>query len=163
MLGACALDFDSIKQTLLTSENMSEICCILEGLRWRVSCAPNVLEKRESCILLTSNDILEYEVFKSLLDIGNLHVVEHLLALINGLAGDFEGRSYLVKKDDLIKKTLELMFEEGQESFVRRICLLILQKLSLRIKIQDFLIKNQMIKFAVKILLVEMQEMPENK
>lgn len=163
LLGSSALDFDSIKETLLTSANNSEICCLLEALRWRISRSVNVLEKRENCILLTSNDILEVQVFKSLLDIGNLHVVEHLLAFVNGLAGDFEGRSYLLKKEDLIEKTLELMIEEGQESFVRRICLLILQKLSLRIKIQDFLIENQMIKFAVNILLREMREMQENK
>jgi hypothetical protein len=163
LLGNCALDFDSIKETLLTSSDMSEICCLLEALRMRVSCAANVLEKRENCILLTSNDILENEVSKSLLDIGNLAVVEHFLALVNALAGDYEGRSYLTKKTLLIQKILELMFEEAQESFVRRISLFILQKLSLRTKIQDFLIENQMIKFAVKILLLELTEMTDNK
>ena len=162
-LGSCALDFDTLKHTLLTSEDTSEICSILEALRWRISCVSSSLEKRENCILLTSNDILETKVFRSLVDIGNLYVVEHLLALVNALTGDYEGRSYMADKQQLIEKILELMFEERQESFVRRISLFILQKLSLRIKIQNFLIDKQMIKFAVNILLDELSEMTENK
>lgn len=163
LLGSCALDFDAIKETLLKSSNMNKVCSLLEALRWRISCAANVLEKRENCILLTSNDILEDEVSKSLLDIDNLGVVEHFLALVNALASDYEGRSYLIKKTLLIQKILELMFEEAQESFVRRISLFILQKLSLRISIQNYLIDNQMIQFAVKILLNEFPEMSDNK
>lgn len=128
-----------------------------------MACTPNVLEKRENCILLTSNDILESDVCKSLLEIGDLSVVEHLLGLVNALAGDYKGRSYLIEKDELIEKVLELMLCQKHETFVRRICLFILQKLSLRTKIQDFLINNQMISFVVQILLKELNEISDIK
>ena len=162
-LGACALDFDAIKQTLLTSKNTNEICCILEALRWRVASVSGPLEKRENCLFLTMNDVLDRHVFKSLLEFANLHILEHLLALVNALAGDYEGRSYLIGKNDILEKVLELMFEEVHESFIRRICLFILQKLSLRKRVQDFLIENQVIDFAVGIMLEELGRISELK
>jgi hypothetical protein len=162
-LGSCALNFEAIKETLLSSKNTSEICCILEALRWRVGCSSGSLEKRENTLLLTMNDVLDSSVFKGLLEIGNLHVVEHLLALVNALAGDYEGRSYLINKGQILEKVLELMFDEEHESYIRRVSLFILQKLSLRKKVQDFLIQNQMIQFAVETLLSEIHEISEIK
>lgn len=163
LLGSTALNFEALKERLVTSEDLAEVCGILEALRWRIANTPNVLEKRENCILLTSNDMLEGGVCKSLLETGRLAVVEHLLALINALAGDYEGRSYLIKKDALLARVLQLMLGEPHESFVRRVCLLILQKLSLRTKVQDFLVENQVISFAVRTLLEELDELSDLK
>lgn len=142
---------------------MPHVCAILEALRWRVARTPSVLEKRQNCILLTSNDILDTDVTKSLFELEHQSVAEHLLALVNALAGDYEGRSYLITKDDLVNKVLDTMLRQQCETFMRRVCLFILQKLSLRTKVQDFLVENQVISFAVRLLLSELGEISDIK
>lgn len=149
-LGKRALDFQKIKQLLLTAKDSKKICALLEALRWRVSRSQTVLEKRENCLLLISNDLLEERVTRGLFEQGQPNVIEHLLALINVLAGDFKGRSYLEGLVGLSEVLIKLLITDGKSEVMDGLGLFILQKMSLRRQIQNLLIKRGVIEWAVK-------------
>lgn len=159
-LGERALNYEKIKKLLIKTKDPKQICAMLEALRWRVSRSQSVLEKRENCLLLISNNLLETKVTRWLLESGQPNVLEHLLALINALAGDYKGRSYLEKRPELTQVLIEILMKDGLSSYTNRVTLFILQKLSLRKTIQNLLIQNRVIVWAVKRLCDKLDSMP---
>ncbi len=146
------LDFRKLKETLKTTKDLSYICAVLQALRWRISRAENVLARREAVIQLSSNNMLDYSLFAALLEKKNRNVSEHVVSLINTLASEYLGRSYLIENTQLIKSLIHIMKSEGKDTFLRKNCMGILQKLSLRKRPQEILIQQDVVKWTVSIL-----------
>lgn len=145
------LDYRAIKD-ILKKKDVSLVCAVLKALRWRVSRAENVFRRREAIIQLTSNNVLEYPLFTNLLDRKNRNITEHLLSLANTVASEYLGRSYLIENTQLVRNVIQVMRTETGDTFIRRNCLGVLQKLSLRKRPQEVLIQSDIIKWALSIL-----------
>lgn len=145
------LDYRAIKDTL-KKKDVGLVCAVLKALRWRVSRAENVFRRREAIIQLTSNNMLEYPLFTNLLDRKNRNITEHLLSLANTVASEYLGRSYLIENTQLVRNVIQVMRTETSDTFIRRNCLGVLQKLSLRKRPQEILIQSDIIKWALSVL-----------
>jgi hypothetical protein len=51
------IDFDKVKTTL-NSEDSTQICLLLQALRWRIIHLRGIYPKREAVLICTKNDIL---------------------------------------------------------------------------------------------------------
>lgn len=145
------LNFKSIKESLMKKEPVL-VCSILKALRWRISRADNVYRRREAIIQVTSHNLLEFQLFSFLLEKKNRNITEHLLSLTNTIASEFLGRSYLIENTQFVKNLVQLMKMESSDTFIRKNCLGILQKLSLRKKPQEILIQCDLIKWTLNVL-----------
>lgn len=83
---------------------------------------------------------------------GDARTREFSLRLINAMASDFYGRSYLVDSENLIKTLIGILKSETVDNLVRRNSLGALQKLSLRRKPQIVMINNDLISWIVDTL-----------
>ena len=149
------LDYRRIKESLKVSKDVGYICALLQALRWRISRAENVMLRREAVIQLTSNNMLDHTLFGSLFEKKSRNINEHLISLVNTLASEYLGRSYLIENTQLIKNLIHIMKSETKDTFLRRNCLGILQKLSLRKRPQEILIEMDIVKWAVSVLVNE--------
>ena len=91
------LDFNMIKKIIVKSSNISYVCAILEALRWKISRAKNSILRREIVIQYTSYEVVNYKIFKSLIEKKSKSINEYLIALLNTLASEYLGRSYLLE------------------------------------------------------------------
>lgn len=146
-----ALNFKAIKECL-RKKDITFCCAILKALRWRVSRAESIYQRRQAIIQFTSNNLLDYELFTFLLERKSQSVTEHLLSLTNTLASEYLGRSYLLENPSFTKCLIQLMKLETSDTFIRRNCLGIVQKLSLRKRPQEILIQNDIIRWSLNVL-----------
>ena len=146
------LDFKKLKVELANSKDINYTCAVLEALRWRVSKAGSIIQRREVVIQFSNYDLIDYTFFTTLLEKKSRLVTEHIIALANSVASDYLGRSYLIENEQLITHLVYILKNEDKETFIRKNCLGILQKLSLRKKPQEILISNDIIKWVVNTL-----------
>eukprot|EP00825_Cyclidium_porcatum_P011752 TRINITY_DN16060_c0_g2_i2.p1 TRINITY_DN16060_c0_g2~~TRINITY_DN16060_c0_g2_i2.p1 ORF type:complete len:316 (+),score=52.84 TRINITY_DN16060_c0_g2_i2:84-1031(+) len=92
-----------------------------------------------------------FQILNELLYVSTILKI-HTLRLINDIASDFSGRSYLIQSDQLIISLVNIFKNEQGETIVRRNALGSLQKLSLRKKSQIIMIQHNIIKLIVKLL-----------
>lgn len=79
-------------------------------------------------------------------------VVEYAVCLINVLASESLGSSYLIKDQGISQMLINLLMQEKGDSNLRQNALGALQKFSLHRKPQTIMIENGMIKWIVGIL-----------
>jgi hypothetical protein len=62
-----------------------------------------------------------------------LKIKEYLVAFLNSLANEYQGRSYLLKFNNIVSMLIETLYSEGSDdSYLRQNALGTLQKFSLR-------------------------------
>lgn len=128
----------------------------------RVGKPQTALERRENVLLFINNDIFDQQFSSYFFENQNSRIQEYFLSLINSLANDFKGRCYIISKDNLIQNLIHIFSNEKTETFIRQVSLFILQKLSLRLKVQDILISQDMIEVLVNILSTQINYLSEN-
>ena len=75
---------------------------------------------------------------------------EYLVAFLNSLANEYQGRSYLLKYDEIVAMLIETLYTEGSEdSYLRQNALGTLQKFSLRKGAQTAMIEGGVIGWIV--------------
>jgi len=112
----------------------------LEGLRIKITWSKSSFNWREVMIQYSSQEIINYKIFKSLIEWKSKTVNEYLIALLNSIASEYLGRTFLIENTQLIKHLILILKNETKESFLMKNCLGIVQKLSLRKKPQEILI-----------------------
>ncbi|EAR85677.1 hypothetical protein TTHERM_00420850 (macronuclear) [Tetrahymena thermophila SB210] len=160
------IDFNKIKISLKQETNFQFKISILQALRWRIAKTRNAYQRREVIISYTINDLLgcsknDQLLQNSIFNSPNERLTEFGLRLVNALASDFEGRTYLVESEALVKLLIAILRREKEDSSTRRNALGALQKLSLRKKPQIVMIQNDLIKWIVETLREEKDQLSE--
>ncbi|KRX04691.1 Armadillo-type fold [Pseudocohnilembus persalinus] len=159
------LDFEKIKKVLLNQNTSSTIkCLLLQALRWRITKAKGAYIKREVVLSYTEHDLLginEENLQQQLILNQDQNIKEQTVKLVNQLASDFYGRSYLVKYPQLVLNLIQVLKDQPQENLIRKNALGALQKLSLRRKPQIVMIEHDLIKWIVQTLKNEKDSLSE--
>jgi hypothetical protein len=90
-------------------------------------------------------DLLDKQVFESLFFSKSAKVREYLVSLINNLASEYQGRTYLISIPDIVKLLSNQLFKETQDSYLRQNALGTLKKFSLRKAPQSCMIECNVI------------------
>ena len=98
--------------------------------------------RRQILISYIHYDLLEIEnnfqqgtksVFDLLYTSESMKVREYLIAFLNSLASEYQGRTYLLAYKGIVEMLVETLYEEGNnDSYLRQNALGALQKFSLR-------------------------------
>ena len=137
--------------------------------RLRVTKARSAYQRREVLIQYAQYDIVGCNprntiLLQRLLVDCTGQVKEYALRLINAMASDYQGRSYLMESFLFVKTLIDILKREviginvivkiiqKGDSLIRRNALGALQKLSLRRKPQIIMIENDVIRWIVKSL-----------
>jgi|EP00945_MAST-04E_sp_MAST-4E-sp1_P003909 LisH domain-containing protein ARMC9 len=133
-------------------------CCrIMQALRWRLNRArPRALRQKvlQSYI---NNDLLGCsgsgsDVLAKLLRSKNQSIREYCCRLVNHLASEVSGRSYLLNHGEVLPLLINALREEKEDNITRQNALGALQKFSLRRKPQTVMIENNLIQWITSIL-----------
>ncbi|KRX11161.1 Armadillo-type fold [Pseudocohnilembus persalinus] len=148
------LNFAKIKEVFLRAQEPILICAILQALKWRITKSRGAYVRREVVISYATFDILGCKNLglQQELLMGDKKVQEFTLRLINSMASDYHGRSYLVESDELVKRLINILRIEHEDTPIRRNALGSLQKLSLRRRPQIVMIQNDLIQWIVDTL-----------
>ncbi|EAR84160.2 hypothetical protein TTHERM_00723450 (macronuclear) [Tetrahymena thermophila SB210] len=162
----CALDFQKIKNLIIRQEDPILCCAVLQALRWRVSKARGAYVRREIVVTYATFNLIgcdnpEDQILQKALFQKDQRIQEFALRLVNAMASDFYGRTYLIKSDNLAIILIDILRSEKEDSFTRRNALGALQKLSLRRKPQIVMINNNLIQWIVKTLRDEKDTLSE--
>jgi len=113
------LNCEELKNTLVSkAEKISTICSILQALAWRLEYTSRI-NSREQLVDLVQSDVLGIEEFTinnratemsesigpivdSLINKSGLKVKQYTIRLVNAMASDSVGRSYLLQNDNII-------------------------------------------------------------
>lgn len=89
-------------------------------------------------------------VFEILFYNQSLKIKEYLVAFLNSLANEYQGRSYLLKYNSIVAMLIETLYTEGSDdSYLRQNALGTLQKFSLRKGAQTNMIEGGVIAWIV--------------
>lgn len=80
------------------------------------------------------------------------------MSLINNLSSEYQGRSYLLQRQDIVKILIQSMFKDQADSYFRQNVLGTLQKFSLRKQAQSIMIECNVIEWIVNLLSQEAQK-----
>lgn len=83
------------------------------------------------------------------------------MRLINAVASDYYGRSYIIENEILLKALVKCVKEEDYDGIIRRSALNALQKASLRSSAQIFMIDNNIIRWIVQTIKLERDDLSE--
>ena len=107
--------------------NSSEIkvCATLQALRWRVTKSQSKIVTKQMIYLYMDHDILDCSkqkgeggVLETLLGRGR-RVLEYTMTLMNSLASECLGRTYLLKKTELVEVLVRILNEETSDTPLR--------------------------------------------
>ncbi|CAK69788.1 unnamed protein product (macronuclear) [Paramecium tetraurelia] len=151
------LNYGKIIQLFTKSQNSVLIATVLQALRWRITRARSALERRSVVVAYQTHDLIGTHQ-------RNIILAQHLmfkaapviqcqtLKLMNALASDYDGRTYLISNSQLIKLLIELIKKDQTDSIKRKNAIGTLQKLSLRKQSQIWMLDNDIIYVALTIL-----------
>ncbi|OMJ77565.1 hypothetical protein SteCoe_22813 [Stentor coeruleus] len=148
-----ALNYAAIKRDLFSSADELKNCALLQALRWRLTRSSSSV-RRQVLEEYISHDILRINEsgLSKLLQSGSLKLVDYLSKLSNVIAGEVQGRSYLLKDSQLIPVLVSLMKKEEKDTLLRQNIIGNLQKLSLRRGPQTIMIESKVIEWLVMAL-----------
>ena len=133
-------------------------CCrLLQALRWRLNRArPKALRNRILQSYIT-NDLLGCsgsgsDVLSKLLKSKSKEVREYVCRLVNHLASEIAGRSYLLQHQNVLPLLIDALRDEHEDTITRQNVLGALNKFSLRRKPQTVMIENDLIAWIASIL-----------
>ncbi|CAD8166581.1 unnamed protein product [Paramecium octaurelia] len=151
------LNYGKIISLFTKSQNSVLIATVLQALRWRITRARSALERRSVVVAYQTHDLIGTHQ-------RNIILAQHLmfkaapviqcqtLKLMNALASDYDGRTYLISNSQLIKLLIELIKKDQTDSIKRKNAIGTLQKLSLRKQSQIWMLDNDIIYVALTIL-----------
>jgi hypothetical protein len=88
-------------------------------------------------------------------------VLEFTVSLINSMSSETIGAKYLMQKEYVIDKLVQILYMEKNDSVLRQNALGALQKFSLKRKAQNQLIRQDIIKWIVELLNDDFLEISE--
>ena len=91
-------------------------------------------------------------IIDRLLKFQDRKVLEYSMTLINALANECLGRSYVLQKANLVENLVQILQDETGDTPLRQNCLGALQKFSLRRKPQTIMIQLDLIKWISSVL-----------
>ncbi|CAD8159029.1 unnamed protein product [Paramecium pentaurelia] len=151
------LNYEKIIQLFTKNNNPVLVATVLQALRWRITRARSALERRSVVVAYQTHDLIgthqrnialaQYLMMKS------PQIIQcQTLKLMNALASDYDGRTYLTGNSQLIKLLIELIKKDSTDSIKRKNAIGTLQKLSLRRQSQIWMLDNDIIQVALNIL-----------
>lgn len=131
------LDYQKIIKLFTTSKNFALISNVMQALRLRITKAVNSYERRSVVVSYSQHDIIgtharNIALSQFLLLKSHPKIQESTLKLLNSLASDYSGRSYLTQSPQLIQFLIQIIKSEKEDSVTRKNAIGTLQKLSLR-------------------------------
>lgn len=82
---------------------------------------------------------------------------EYVVSFINSLASEYQGRTYLLTKPNIVQHLAQLLFNEQRDTYLRQNALGALQKFSLRREAQQYMIECDIIPWILRLLSGESQ------
>ncbi|CAD8158225.1 unnamed protein product [Paramecium octaurelia] len=151
------LNYEKVIQLFTKNSNPVLVATVLQALRWRITRARSALERRSVVVAYQTHDLIgahqrnialaQYLIMKS----GQI-IQCQALKLMNALASDYDGRTYLTSNPQLIKLLIESIKKDQTDSIKRKNAIGTLQKLSLRKQCQIWMLDNDIIQVALNIL-----------
>lgn len=158
------MNFASVVYDLNNTANESQLCALLQALRWRLT----QTDTETSTLVLDSyirfNVLSTSKPHDFLLDrllTSTRRIKEYSISLINAIAHKKQGRDYLLTKENLIKLITKILYDEKNTTNLLRTSLSVLQKLSMKKQGQISMITLDMIKWALRIMKKEMPSVDE--
>lgn len=122
------LDFAKLKAFFRDeSNNEVHVCTTLQALRWRLT-RVSASMRRSTLTSFVHYDLLEIEtaevptkrVFDILFFSQSVKVKEYVIAFLNSLANEYQGRSYLLRYENIVALLIETLYNEGgEDSYLR--------------------------------------------
>ncbi|KAM3132425.1 LisH domain-containing protein armc9 [Paramecium bursaria] len=151
------LDYQKIIKLFTSSTNHILVANVLQALRWRITKARSNLERRSVVVAFATHDIIgthqknillaQYLMLKS-----HQKISVQTLKLLNALASDYSGRTYLTSNNNFIKFLVEIIKKEQSDTVKRKHAIGALQKLSLRKQSQYWMFDYDIIYHTLMIL-----------
>jgi hypothetical protein len=123
------LDYSTVKEFLLNSDETVKVCATLQAFRWRLTktrrkrTLKQVIYTYMHYDLLDCNDKLnaksQSKIIDKLLTKGDRRVLEYTMTFINALGNECLGRSYLLQKGDLVETLVKILKEEQGDTHLR--------------------------------------------
>jgi len=153
------IDYNRVRETLYNSQ-IAEIkkCSLLQALRWRITRVRSTQARKQVLHYYIQYDILSCKEGKSPTKLHGLfqdmtkNGVEYLVRLINNIASECIGRTYLLMDDQIVSLLVTTLKGEHEDTSLRQNALGALQKFSLRRNPQSIMIDLDMIKWITDIL-----------
>ena len=161
---SCSLNFTKICYDLNTLSDETQICALLQALRWKITKNNSENPTIWIDIYVKNNLFSVVKPHDSLLDRllnSNKKIEEYTLRLLNVVAYKQNGREYLLGKEGLIGLILKILFAEKNKSGLRQICLCLLQKLSLSKIGQVCMLQLDMAKWIFRVIKKEIPNVDE--
>ncbi|CAD8153513.1 unnamed protein product [Paramecium pentaurelia] len=160
------LNYEKLIKLFTKNSNPVLVATVLQALRWRITRAKSALERRSVIIAYQTHDLIgahqrniglaQYLMMKS------AYIIQcQVLKLMNALASDYVGRTYLTSNTNLIKFLIESIKKDQTDSIKRKNSIGTLQKLSLRKQSQIWMLDNDIIQVALNILKREKFQLSE--
>eukprot|EP00003_Mantamonas_plastica_P025070 TRINITY_DN482_c0_g1_i1.p2 TRINITY_DN482_c0_g1~~TRINITY_DN482_c0_g1_i1.p2 ORF type:complete len:699 (-),score=167.40 TRINITY_DN482_c0_g1_i1:1396-3492(-) len=155
-----ALDYDRVRVDLAEAAADNRVL-LLQALRWRLTKSRPGKPRHRVLQTYIQNDILcctdrslqGYEnLLEELLLAKEEEVQIYATWFVNTIASESAGRSYLLQYPKLVSTLCSILFAESEDTLTRQNALGALQKVSLRRKAQEEMIRLDMIKWLVGIL-----------
>jgi hypothetical protein len=158
------LNFASISYDLNNLADETQLCALLQALRWKITQSDPEDSEAFLAYYVKNNILSTIKPHDSLLDhllTSTKKVKEYSLKLINVIAYRKLGRDYLLNKENLIPLTLRILYTEKNKTTLRQTCLSLIQKLSVRKTAQVSMINNDMIRWILKVIKKDINEVDE--
>lgn len=152
------LNYARVIKDLTLLQDEAQLCSLLQALRWRLTRSQTVLRKEILASYIKYNILCTSKPHDVLLDkllSSSNRVKEYTVRLLNVIASECSGRTYLLTKENLIESVSNILYEEKDDTPLRKNSLGTLQKLSLRRQAQSSMIELNMIDWLGKLLKFE--------
>lgn len=148
-----AINYSVLKRDLFNFTNDIRVCTLLQALRWRLTRTPASVRKAvlSEYISVDLFNVAADGLTKILKDSTN-RIQDFTTKIVNVLASEYAGRTYLLRDNSLIPTLVRILYREENDSTLRQNTIGILQKLSLRKGPQSIMIELNMIQWLCSIL-----------
>lgn len=138
----------------------------MQALKWRINKSRAGNQRKHVLFAFGEYDILgcnNMENDQNLLSLlsSSQNIVLYTISLIDNLVNETIGKKYVCQQQGLIKCLFEIMKKEDGETQLRRLALVVFQKLSLGREAQSQMIKLDVIKWTVNMLKIEAGTLPD--
>ena len=151
------------KSPSLVKESAKKCSRLLQALRWKLNrTRPRAARKKVleeyvvsdvlGCAAQTTGSAAPDLLLRMLETLDSPIVKEYACRLVNALASDSDGRTYLLQHKRLILMLINVLKSDDRDSFARQNALGALQKFSLRRKAQTIMIEHDLILWLSTIL-----------
>lgn len=150
-----SLNFASVIRDLNNLQDEQQLCLLLQALRWRLTRSQALLKREMLSTYVKFNILCTSKPHDQLLDrlfASARRVKDFTVRLLNVIASECAGRTYLLTKEKIVHSLGAVLFEEREDNLLRQNALGALQKLSLRRQAQSDMIEIDMLDWLAKLL-----------